>query len=77
MAPESLTKVFEEQSKLFIFVLTLFLQRVTIKGTLKASYANFGYIPYGQTIMGMIHFDKNNTYACDEFPDTEIKRIQE
>lgn len=60
MAPESLTKVFEEQ-----------------KGTLKASYANFGYIPYGQTIMGMIHFDKNNTYACDEFPDTEIKRIQE
>jgi hypothetical protein len=50
---------------------------MTIDGTVKASYANFGYIPYGQTIMGMIHHDKNNTYACDEYPDTEIKRIQE
>jgi len=45
------------------------------KGVVKASYANFGYIPYGQTIMGMIHYDKNNTYACNEYPDTEIKRI--
>jgi hypothetical protein len=44
-------------------------------GTVKASYANFGYIPYGQTVMGMIHYDKNNTFACDEYPDTEIKRI--
>jgi hypothetical protein len=25
-----------------------------------ASYANFGYIPYGQTIMGSIHFDTEN-----------------
>jgi hypothetical protein len=32
-----------------------------------ASYANFGYIPYGQTIMGKIHFDETNELACDEF----------
>jgi len=40
-----------------------------------ASYANFGYIPYGQTVMGMIHLDKSNPDACKEFPETEIKRI--
>jgi hypothetical protein len=40
-----------------------------------ASYANFGYIPYGQTVVGSIHYDKNNTDACNEFPDAEIKRI--
>lgn len=40
-----------------------------------ASYANFGYIPYGQTVMGMIHLDKSNPNACNEFPETEIKRI--
>jgi len=44
-------------------------------GTILASYANFGYIPYGQTVMGMIHLDKSNPDACNEFPDTEIKRI--
>ena len=30
-------------------------------GTILASYANFGYIPYGQSIRGMIHYDRNNT----------------
>ena len=26
--------------------------------------------------MGMIHYDKENADACNEFPDAEIKRIQ-
>ena len=47
-----------------------------IDGIIHASYANFGYIPYGQTVMGMIHLDKSNSDACDEFPEAEIKRIE-
>jgi hypothetical protein len=27
--------------------------------------------------MGHIHYDRNNTDACTEFPDTEVKRVQE
>ena len=27
-----------------------------IDSTIRANYANFGYIPYGQTIMGSFHF---------------------
>ena len=38
-----------------------------LDGTIQASYANFGFIPYGQTIMGKIHFDELNPKACDEF----------
>lgn len=36
-------------------------------GVIRASYANFGFIPYGQTIMGKIHFDEANNLACDEY----------
>jgi hypothetical protein len=42
-----------------------------------AEYANFGYIPYGQTIMGRIHFQPTNAYGCDEFNmqnKVELKR---
>lgn len=37
------------------------------EGVITASYANFGFIPYGQTIMGKIHFDEADDLACDEF----------
>lgn len=36
-------------------------------GVIAASYANFGFIPYGQTIMGKIHFDQDNELGCDEY----------
>lgn len=32
-----------------------------------ASYANFGFIPYGQALMGKIHFDETNALGCDEY----------
>lgn len=48
--------------------------------TIPAEYANFGYIPYGQTVMGRLHFQPDNQYACDEFElgtKTEINRSGE
>jgi hypothetical protein len=41
-------------------------------GLIQAEYANFGYIPYGQTIMGRMHYYKDNANACEEF-DLEEK----
>ena len=40
-----------------------------IDGKINANYANFGFIPYGQTIMGKIHYDPDDPNACKEFPD--------
>jgi len=37
------------------------------ESVIPAEYANFGYIPYGQQIMGRIHFQPTNAYGCDEF----------
>ena len=46
-------------------------------GVIPATYANFGYIPYGKTIMGKIHFDLLNEYGCEDYPiadRTELSR---
>lgn len=32
-----------------------------------ASYANFGVIPYGHTVVGRVHFDETNKYGCKAF----------
>lgn len=37
--------------------------------TIRANYANFGFVPYGQTIMGKMHYEKEDSYTCEEFPD--------
>jgi len=37
-------------------------------GVIKASYANFGYIPYGHTMVGKIYFDKNIDTLCNPIP---------
>jgi len=33
--------------------------------TIRANYANFGYIPYGQAIMGKLHYFEEHEKACD------------
>lgn len=38
-------------------------------GTIAANYANFGYIPYGKTIMGKIHYDPDDEYVCSELDE--------
>jgi hypothetical protein len=30
-----------------------------------ANYANFGYIPYGQSMIGRIYYNESNPYGCD------------
>jgi len=45
-------------------------------GQIHASYANFGAIPYGQTIMGKIHFDKNDELACSEFSAEDKQELE-
>ena len=40
-----------------------------LDSTIRANYANFGFVPYGQTIMGKMHFDAEHEKACTEFPD--------
>jgi len=46
-------------------------------GKIKANYANFGFIPYGQTIMGKIHYDPDDPNACKEFPDEIFNRTED
>ena len=41
--------------------------------TIRANYANFGYIPYGQTIMGKLHYFPEHEKACDELDETKVK----
>lgn len=38
-------------------------------GTIRASYANFGLIPYGHSMMGRLWFNSTNGDACEEFAD--------
>jgi hypothetical protein len=61
MSPESLASKFKG-----IYTILTFLD-----GEIKASYANFGYIPYGQTIMGKLHYDSLNALACNEFSEKD------
>lgn len=41
--------------------------------TIRANYANFGYVPYGQTIMGTMHFFPEYESACTAVSEEEIK----
>ena len=43
---------------------------------IQASYANFGFIPYGQTIMGKLHFDSANADGCAEFTTDDLNEIR-
>jgi len=38
--------------------------------TIRANYANFGYIPYGQSLMGKLHYFDEHEKACDEIDET-------
>jgi len=43
-------------------------------GTIHANYANFGYIPYGQTIMGKLHYDPTDELVCNELNESSFNR---
>ena len=40
------------------------------QNSIKAVYANFGFIPYGHTIIGSIAYDKNNMDLCNPYNQT-------
>lgn len=40
---------------------------------MKASYANFGYIPYGHSIIGRLYYFEDNPTACNELPEQTYK----
>lgn len=41
---------------------------------IKASYANFGMIPYGKTIVGKIHYDPDDELVCTELDEAVFNR---
>ena len=45
------------------------LSILTVDSTIRANYANFGYMPYGQTIIGKLHYDPKHPKACEEFEE--------
>ena len=49
-----------------------------LDSTIRANYANFGFVPYGQTIMGKLHYDAEHEYSCQEFDEsTKLKRTDD
>ena len=40
-------------------------------GVIQANYANFGHIPYGQSLIGTITYDLKNPTGCDKYTTTE------
>ena len=41
--------------------------------TIRANYANFGYIPYGQSIVGKLHYLEDDKYGCQEYDQDLVK----
>lgn len=40
-------------------------------GVIQATYANFGHIPYGQSLVGEISYDTKNPTGCEKYVTTE------
>ena len=40
-----------------------------LDATIRANYANFGFIPYGQTIMGKLHYLPGTSF-CEEVDES-------
>ena len=44
----------------------------TSKGVIDANYANFGHIPYGQSLIGSIYYDPQNAMGCQRMNLTDV-----
>ena len=38
-------------------------------GFINASYSNFGFIPYGHSMVGRLYYDKNLDTMCEPIPE--------
>jgi hypothetical protein len=60
------------QSKLYVYGPETLKEKFAFKdGAIKASYSNFGHIPYGQSIIGRIYYNENNKDGCEPTEFTE------
>jgi len=50
----------------------LFSKEADSPGIINASYSNFGFIPYGHSMVGRIYFDPNLDNLCSTIPDMEF-----
>jgi hypothetical protein len=60
VGPVSLMKHFEMDNKSVEDVMSNMNKMFTID----VVYANFGHIPYGQSMVGMLHYNKTNNLGC-------------
>jgi len=47
------------------------------KPVINANYANFGHIPYGQSLIGTIYFDAENPDMCQKSKPEALKEMVE
>jgi len=44
---------------------------------INSNYANFGHIPYGQSLIGTIYFDEDNEDMCKKSDPTKMKEMED
>ena len=65
-------KIMFTQSKLVVYSpQDLIEQFKDTNGVINANYANFGHIPYGQSLIGQIYYDQNNQMGCQKMNLTD------
>lgn len=57
-------------SKMSLFSPQTLMDKVGNHGDLVVSYADFGHIPYGHTLIGRAVFIQENEYGCDSYGDS-------
>ena len=44
---------------------------IYIDSTIRANYGNFGYFPFGQSLMGHLHYNATDSQVCDEVEEID------
>lgn len=44
---------------------------------INANYANFGHIPYGQSLIGTIYYDDKNPDMCGKSDPVDLKALEQ
>lgn len=47
-----------------------------LEPVINANYANFGHIPYGQSLIGTIYFDQDNPDMCNKSDPVSLKEME-
>ena len=49
-----------------------FVPKARFPGFINASYANFGFIPYGHSMVGRLYYDKKLDTMCETIPPQDF-----